>query len=135
MMPANRSYDVFLLGRGTKLSLISHDTQIFISKTIAKTADKTCHEITISEKMECIIDKIGEHLLSIGMTCLPFYYQNLFTKLHSEFSHCIDDTDSRTVHEVRQFPIKCNKYVLPYEFSDYLDTYSTKLQRSLPYFV
>ena len=119
MMPANRSYDVFLLGRGTKLSLISqsvtqpqplltvtHDTQIFISKTIAKTADKTCHEITISEKMECIIDKIGEHLLSIGITCLPFHYRNVFTKFHSEFSQCINDTDTMNVSTVRNIPYK-----------------------------
>ena len=115
MMPANRSYDV--LGHGTKLSLISqsifqpqpfltvtHDTQIFISKTISKTSNKTCHDIGISEKMECIIDKIVEHLLSIGITCLPFYYQNVFTKLHSKVSQCIDDTDAITVSSVRNIP-------------------------------
>ena len=119
-MPANRSYDVFLLGRGTKLDLISqsinqpqpsltvtHDTQLFISKTIAKTSNKTCHDIAISEKMECIIDKIGEHLLSDGITCLPFYYHNVFTKLHSEFALCKDDaalTDTIHSHTVRNAP-------------------------------
>ena len=118
-MPANRSYDVFLLGRGTKLSLISqsiiepqpsltvaHDTQLFISKTIVKTSNKTCREITISEKMECIIDKVREDLVAKEITCLPFYYGNVFTKLHSEFSSCIDDTDSITNHEVRHIPNK-----------------------------
>ena len=120
MMPANRSYDVFLLQPGTKLSLISqsiiqpqpsltitHDTQLFISKTIVKTSNKTCQEIAISEKMECIIDKIGEHLLSNGITCLPFYYHNVFTKLHSEFAQCKDDTaltDTIHSHEVRNIP-------------------------------
>ena len=120
MISANRSYDVFLLERGTKLSLISQsivqpqpsltvtqDTQLFISKTIVKTSNKTCHNIAISEKMECIIGKIREHLLSDGITCLPFYYHNVFTKLHSEFALCKDDTaliDTMHIHTVRNIP-------------------------------
>ena len=89
---------------------IVNNTQLFISKTIAKTSNKTCRKITISEKMECIIDKIGEQLLSNGITCLPFYYHNVFTKLHSEFSQCKEDTvltedKGFDTLEVRNIPI------------------------------
>ena len=114
MMPTNRAFDVFLLEPGTKLSLISqsivqpqpsltisHDTQLFITKKITKTSDKTCQKITMSEKMDCIIDKIREDLLSNGITCLPFYYHSVFTKLHSEFSLCQDNTTFRYTN-------KCN---------------------------
>ena len=70
-MPANRSFDIFLLEPGTELSLISanfihpqpsltvvHDTQIFLSKTISKVSEETCEDITTSEKMECIVKNI-----------------------------------------------------------------------------
>ena len=115
-MPLNRSYDVFLLERGTKLSLISQsivqpqptltvaqDTQLFISKTISKTRDKTCREITISEKMDCIIDKVQQNLISVGGNyCLPFYYYDLFPNLLSEFGQCKDDSIfALAIHDVR----------------------------------
>ena len=118
-MPAKSSYDVFLLGRGTELSLIAQsiiqpqpmitvakNTQLFISKTIAKTSDKTCQDITISEKIDCITDKIKESLLSRGMSCLPFVYYNVFPKLHSELSKCKDDSVlAITIQQVSNIPV------------------------------
>ena len=118
MMPRNKSYDVFLLDRGIMLSLISqsfiqpqptltvsHDTQLFISKTIAKTSEKTCQDISIADKMNCIIDRIQDNLMSEGISCLPFYYYGVFPKLHSEFSHCKDDSDTEAFHNVRNIPV------------------------------
>ena len=118
-MPANRSYDMFLLGRGTELSLITqsiiqpqptttitHDTQLFLSKTIAKTSEQNCEDITISEKMDCIIDKIEEDLMSKNISCLPFHYYNVFRKLPSEVNQCKDDSDLvMEIHAVRNIHV------------------------------
>ena len=118
-LASNRSYDVFLLEPGTKLTLIAttfpnpqpsltvaHDTQSFITKTITKISDKTCHAIPISEKMDCIIGRIGKDLLSRGSACLPFYFYAPFSKLHPEFSECKDDTDFNYVWDV--YLVRCN---------------------------
>ena len=106
-MPANRSYDVFLLERGTKLTLISqsydliqhqptltltrHDTLLYISKTVHKVLDENCQNILASERMDCIIDKVQEKNLSAGNFCLPFQYKHVFPKLNSAFPQCMDD--------------------------------------------
>ena len=106
-MPANQSYDIFLLERGTKLTLISqsfnlihhqptftltrHDTVLSISKTVHKFLDATCQDILASERMSCIIDKVQENIQSTGNFCLPFQYNNVFTQLNSAFPQCIDD--------------------------------------------
>lgn len=117
MIPDNRTYDIFLLGNGTKLSLISqsiiqpqpalkvaHDTQLFMSKTIAKTSDETCQDVTISQKMNCIINKIEERLLSRGIPCIPFYYSDVFPKLRAKFGQCKDDFPSTSgIHQVRNY--------------------------------
>ena len=108
-MPGNRSYDVFLLERGTKLTLISqsfnlmqhqptltltrHDTLLYISKTVHKVLDETCQNIFASERMDCIIDKVQEKILLKGNFCLPFHYNNVFPKLHSKLPQCIDNAD------------------------------------------
>ena len=118
-LTANRSYDVFLLEPGTKLTLIAssiikpqpsltitHDTQLFITKTITRTLDKTCHEITISEKMDCIIDNIGRDLLSNGSTCLPFYFHHVFSKFYPEFSECKDNTSLTYIWDI--FTVRYN---------------------------
>ena len=104
-MPANRSYDVFLLERGTELSLISqnfiqpqptltvtHDTQIFLSKTISKISEETCQKIPTSKRMECVIGKIQTDILRTGITCLPFHFSGVFPKLHSKFPQCKNDS-------------------------------------------
>ena len=127
-IPVNRTYNVFLLGNGTKLSLISqniiqpqpafkvaHDTQLFMSKTIAKTSDKTCQDITIAQKMDCIIDKIEEKLFSKGIACIPFFYSGVFPKLQSKFGQCEDDFPStKDIHHVRNVfvSVKFNMYLL-----------------------
>ena len=106
-MPANRSYDVFLLEKGTKFTLISqsynliqhqptltltrHDTLVYISKTVHKVLDETCQNMLASERMDCIIDKVQEKNISAGNFCLPFQYNHVFPKLHSAFPQCIDD--------------------------------------------
>ena len=116
-MPANRSYDVFLLERGTMLSLISqsliqpqptftvtHDTQIFLSKTINKISEENCHKITNSERMDCVIEKIQKNISATGISCLPFQYSSVFPKLYSKFPRCINDSVlASTIHAVRYF--------------------------------
>ena len=108
-MSANRSYDVFLLEKGTKLTLISqsynllphqptltltrHDTLLFLSKTIHKVLDETCQNILASERMDCITEKVQEKNLSAGNFCLPFQYNVVFPKWHSKFPQCSDDVD------------------------------------------
>ena len=115
MLTLNRTYDVFLIRPGTKLSVITqqiidpqptlrvtHDTQVFISKTISVTTQKTCQYITISEEMDCIINKIEENLLSRGIPCLPFLYHNVFPRLLKNLSYCSDDFSSTSdIHMVR----------------------------------
>ena len=119
MMPANRSYDVFLLQPGTKLSLISqsfiepqptlklsHDTQLFISKKIEKTSAKSCLDITMHVEMNCVMEKVKKELISREIACLPFYYWNVFPRLHGKLFQCQDDSDLATynmsdIHFVR----------------------------------
>ena len=104
-MPANRSYDVFLLERGTELSLITqnfihpqpsltvtHDTQIFLSKTINKISETTCQKITPSERMDCVIEKIQTKILKTGISCLPFQFNNVFSKLYYKFPKCTNNS-------------------------------------------
>ena len=106
-MPQNRSYDVFLLERGTKLTLISqsynllqhqpsltltrHDTLLYISKTVHKVLDEDCDNILASERMDCIIEKVEEKSFSSGNFCLPFQYDNVFPRLRADFPKCMDD--------------------------------------------
>ena len=104
-MPANRSYDVFLLEPGTELSLISqsfiqpqpsltitHDTQIFLSKTISKISEGNCEKTTSSKKMACVIEKIQAQIQTTGISCLPFQYSIVFPKLYSMFPPCKNDS-------------------------------------------
>ena len=113
-MPRNESYDVFLLEKGSKLSLIAHkffqpqpsvtithDTALYISKTIEKTTDYTCQKVSTKEKMECMIEKLQQKLLSEGISCLPFYYYNELPMLHSHFSICKDDQEAEYINWVR----------------------------------
>ena len=106
MMPAKRTYHVFLLERGTKLSLVSqvimqpqpsftlkHDTQLFISKTIRKTSEAMCQNILASERMTCIRDKVEDRIVFTELSCLPFQYTNVFSTLNSRFPPCKDDPD------------------------------------------
>ena len=113
-MPRNKSHDVFLLEQGTELSLISqsffqpqpsvtvtHDTALHISKTIEKTSDNTCQKVSMKEKMDCMIRKLQQKLVSEGESCLPFYYYNVLPTMHSHFSICKDDQEAESIHSVR----------------------------------
>ena len=114
-MPVNRSYDVFLLERGTMLSLISqifiqpqptftvtHVTQIFLSKTISKISEATCQKITTPERMDCVIENIQTQVLKTEISCLPFQYSNVFPSLYSKFPQCTNDSAlADTIHAVR----------------------------------
>ena len=106
-MPQNGSYDVFLLERGTKLTLISqsfnllqhqpsltltrHDTLLYISKTVHKVLDENCDNILASERLDCIIGKVQEKNFSTGNFCLPFQYNKVFPRLRANFPKCMDD--------------------------------------------
>ena len=108
-MPANRSYDVFLLERGTELSLITqsftqpqptltvtHDTQIFLSKTIKKVSERACQKITPSKRTECVIEKVKTQILKTEISCLPFQFSNVFPKLYYKFPECNNNSTLAT---------------------------------------
>ena len=116
-MPANISYDIFFLERGTKLTLISqsynliqhqptltltrHDTLLYVSKTVHKILDETCQNILANVAMDCIIDRVQEEM-SHGNFCLPFQYENVFPKLKLVIPPCMDDKTSSTTN----FPVR-----------------------------
>ena len=116
-MPVNRSYDLFFLEHGTKLSMISqvftqlqpsltltHDTQLLISKTVVRGLKEDCQKISPSERMSCIIDNVQERAMSTGISCLPFQYNYVFPILYSKFPQCQDDHDlSFTSLNVRKY--------------------------------
>ena len=117
---------MFLLERGTKLSLISqsfiepqptlklsHDTQLFISKKIEKTSAKSCLDITMHVEMNCVMEKVKKELISREIACLPFYYWNVFPGLHAELSPCTDDTahNISDIHLVRNKRNICKRFV------------------------
>lgn len=107
LMPQNRSFDVFLLEKGSELQLITqefmrpqpsftvtHGTQIFMSMSISKTSNKTCHNITSSEQMDCIIDKLYKRIQENNVSCLPPQVFYLLNELDSEFTLCDNGTES-----------------------------------------
>ena len=120
-MPQNGSYDVFLLERGTKLTLISqsynllqhqpsltltrHDTLLYISKTVHRVLDENCEPILASQRMDCIIDKVQERNLSTGNFCLPFQYDNIFPRLRADFPNCMDD-HGKSVTQIRKLMLE-----------------------------
>ena len=108
-MPANRSYDVFLLERGTELSLITQsfikpqpkltvtrDTQIFLDMGILKVSNPECQHITASERMNCVINRTQAALLKRDISCLPFQFSNVLHKLYSKFPPCTNDSTLAT---------------------------------------
>ena len=76
-------------------------SELFISKTIEKTSDNTCQKVSMKEKMDCMIRKLQQKLVSEGISCVPFYYYDIFPKLRSPFSYCNDDSEAEQVHHVR----------------------------------
>ena len=108
-LAANRSYDVFLLEPGTKLSLIAqrfmqpqpsitvaHNTQIFLSQTISKISEPTCQKTPNSKRMACVIDNIQSKILTTGVTCLPIQFSNVFPRLINKFPRCKNDSNLTT---------------------------------------
>ena len=138
-MPANRSYDVFLLERGTKLTLISqsynliqhqpsltltrHDTLLYVSKTVRKILDETCQNILSYEAMDCIIDIVEEKIMSQGNFCLPFQYKNVFAKLNLVFPQCIDDLTLSSTN----FQVSIIAFNSTYKTIDFFRGYGTSL--------
>ena len=118
-LSAKRSYDVFVLEPGTKLSLITQrfmepqpaltitqNSQIFLSKTISKISEPTCQTTSTSRRMECVIDKIQSVISTTGISCLPFQFSNVFPILFSKFPPCKNDsTLSATIFTVQSFQI------------------------------
>ena len=101
------SFDVFLLEKGTKLTLIfqsykliqhqptvtltRHDTNLYISKTVYQVLDDTCQDILAYERIDCIINEVQEKNLSTSDFCLPFQFHNVFPKLRLSFPSCMDN--------------------------------------------
>ena len=92
---------------------VTHDTSLFISKTIEKTSDETCQKVSMKDKMDCMMEKLQQKLVSEGKSCLPFYYYNVLPKLNSHFSICKDDQEAKSIHGVR------NPIVLDFDSTNY----------------
>ena len=107
-MPGNISYDIFLLEKGTKLTLISqsynliqqqpsltlarHDTLLYLSKTVHKSLDKTCKNILASDLMDCIIDTIQDSNITMEENfCLPYQYNKVFPKFQTTVPQCTNN--------------------------------------------
>ena len=107
VLPLNRTYDVFLLEKGSKLSLVTqefltrpqpsftldHSTQLFISFTITKISNKNCQKITASQQMKCIVEKLGKAIQK-EVSCLPPQVYTILNELDFEMPLCKNDTDS-----------------------------------------
>ena len=102
-----RSFDIFLLEKGTKLSLITqeflrqqpsltitHTTQLFMSLTITKISDTTCQKITASEQMKCLVDKLGKMLTEENVSCLPLQVYAIFDDMDTRLPLCQNDSNS-----------------------------------------
>ena len=108
-MSTTGSYHVYLLEKGTKFALISqsfsafqshpaltinrvHD--LFISKSVHQTMEENCQYISISERIDCIVDIVQDKLMSEGNFCLPFQYNQFFPRLLTTFPTCTEETSS-----------------------------------------
>ena len=100
---------MYLLEKGTKLSLISqvitqpqpsftlkYDTQLLISKTIQKTSEAMCQDISAAQRMKCMLDQVENKIISTELSCLPFQYKHVFSSLNSKAPPCKDDKDVST---------------------------------------
>ena len=107
VLPLNRTYDVFLLEKGSKLSLVTqefltrpqpsftldHSTQLFISFTITKISNENCQKITASQQMKCIVEKLGKAIQK-EVSCLPPQVYTILNEVDFEMPLCKNDTDS-----------------------------------------
>ena len=97
----NRSFDLFLLEKGSELLLImqeflfpqpiltvTHDSQISLSMSVRKISDARCQKITASDQMRCSQDKVESKIREKEFPCLPFQYKSVFPKLYSEYQQC-----------------------------------------------
>ena len=114
-MSTTGSYDVYLLEKGTKFALISqsfatfqsqpaltinrvHD--IFISKSVHRTMEENCQDISTSERIDCIVDKVQDELMSEGNFCLPFQYNQFFPRLLTTFPQCPEESSSSSEFKI-----------------------------------
>ena len=107
ILPSNRSFDIFLLEKGTKLSLITQEflrpqpsltltrtTQLFMSLTITKTSNSTCQKITASEQMDCIVKRLGKVIIEENVSCLPLQVHTIFDEVFFDLPLCQNDIES-----------------------------------------
>ena len=100
-LQTNKSFDVFLLEKGSQLFLImqefirpqpfltvTHDTQISMSMSIKKISDARCQKISASEQISCSLDKVQNKIKKKHFACLPFQYRTVFPKLYLEYPQC-----------------------------------------------
>ena len=113
----NRSFDLFLLEKGSELLLImqeflrvqptltvTHETQISLALSVRKISDARCQKITASDQMRCSQDKIEGKIRERKFPCLPFQYKSVFPKLYSEYQQCKNEfPSSAESFHVRQF--------------------------------
>ena len=114
-MPTIGSYDVYLLEKGTKFTLVSQSFssfpsqptltinrvhELFISKSVHQTMEDNCQDISSSERIDCIVDKVQDKLMLEGNFCLPFQYNQFFPRLLTSFPQCTEDTSSASTVSV-----------------------------------
>ena len=67
---------------------------MFISKSVHQSMEENCQDISTSERIGCIIDRVQEKLKSEENICLPFQYNQFFPELLSSIPQCTQDMAS-----------------------------------------
>ena len=147
------SFDLFLLERGSKLSLITqedlnpqpsftitHATQLFMSLTITKISNSTCQKITASDQMKCFVDTIGKTILEDeAVSCLPFQIYDIFRGSNLDLPLCQDDIHSAmSAYMVVQTNYLCINHIhvnAKYFFSGYFGCHGTPTRYRLSHYV
>ena len=67
---------------------------MFISKSVHQSMEENCQDISTSERIACIIDRVQEKLKSEDNFCLPFQYNQFFPELLSSIPQCTQEMAS-----------------------------------------
>ena len=144
------SFDIFLLEKGSKLSLITqefvlrpqpsftitHTTQLFISLTITKISDDNCQRITTPQQMECYINKLRMRIIEEeDISCLPPQIYNIFYESDLDLPLCQNNTNSAmsAYMVISNLKLMHNKNIIAKTFfSGYIGCYRTTTRYRLP---
>ena len=112
-MPLNKSYHVFLLEDGEKLSLVTQvfvnakpsltvasDTLIYLSNKVTRVSSPDCQPISAAQLQQCILERVKEKIPSMNISCLPFQVKSLFPTLHDLYPQCENETEGVKYYKI-----------------------------------